>query len=76
MSDSYQPPIDWSQYERIKIEIESALRQKISSDIRETIHRCELRGINRYFISGLELAADTALFGPAAVAGQQERLFD
>jgi hypothetical protein len=76
MSDSYQPPIDWSQYERVKTEIQSALRQEIGSDIQKIIDRCQQRGMNQHFISGLELAADTALFGPSKLVTQQERLFD
>ena len=76
MSESYHHAVDWSQYERVKTEIESNLRQKIGADIRKIVDRCADRGMNQHFISGLELAEHTALFGPSDLERQQERLFD
>ncbi len=76
MSDTYQPPIDWSQYDRVRTEIQSALRNEISADIHNIIDRCQQRGMNQHFISGLELAASTALLGPSKLQMQHERLFD
>ncbi len=76
MSDTYQPAVDWSQYERVRTEIQSALRHEINSDIQNVIDRCRKNGMNQHFISGLELAADTALLGPSKQTAQHERLFD
>lgn len=59
--------IDWTSYEQTRIEIESALRCKISQDITSFADMCRERGMNGHFTSALDLAADMALFGPKEI---------
>jgi hypothetical protein len=66
--------IPWAQVGQMKIEIESALRNKISEEISAYSQRCIDRGISNYFVSGLEVAANIAMFGPPQAEKQQEVL--
>ena len=59
---NYAYGINWATYGQAKLEIESELRCKISKEISEYAEYCRERGMSTYFISGLELAADMALF--------------
>jgi len=59
---NYAYGINWSTYGQAKLEIESELRCKISKEISEYAEYCRERGISTYFTSGLELAANMALF--------------
>lgn len=46
----------WSNYESLKIQIESNLRHNIYNEIKETIDQSKLQGISNHFIAGLECA--------------------
>jgi hypothetical protein len=59
---NYAYGINWSTYGQAKLEIESELRCKISKEISEYAEYCRERGMSTYFTSGLELAANMALF--------------
>lgn len=60
---NYRYGIDWTTYFQAKLEIESELRGKISREISEYSAFAQERGISNYLISGLDIAADIALFG-------------
>ena len=64
MSDPIHVGSHWTTYEQQKLEIESALRCKISEDITKFADRCRERGMNGHFTSALDLAANMALLGP------------
>ena len=59
---NYAYGINWATYGQARLEIESELRCKISKEISEYAEYCRERGMSTYFTSGLELAADMALF--------------
>ena len=60
---NYRYGIDWTTYFQAKLEIESELRGKIFREISEYSAFAQERGISNYLISGLDIAADIALFG-------------
>jgi hypothetical protein len=60
-AESWQMP--WSQMSQVRIEIESELRNKISTEISAYSAIALERGISNYFISGLDVAANIALLG-------------
>lgn len=64
--------IPWSQMSQIRLEIESEIRSKINSEISAYSAIALERGISNYFISGLDVAANIALFGPPQKEKQQE----
>lgn len=55
--------IPWSQMSQIRLEIESEIRNKISNEISAYSAMALERGISNYFISGLDVAANIAIFG-------------
>jgi hypothetical protein len=59
--EAWQMP--WSQMSQIRLEIESEIRNKISSEISAYSAVALERGISNYFISGLDVAANIAIFG-------------
>ena len=64
MSDKYEWIDDpWSRMSQIRTEIESDIRNKISSEISAYSTIALERGISNYFISGLDVAANIALLG-------------
>lgn len=69
-TDSWQMP--WSQMGQIRLEIESDIRNKISNEISAYSAFALERGISNYFISGLDVAANIALFGSPQRERQQE----
>lgn len=64
MSDTIHEGSRWATYEQQKLEIESALRCKISDEITKFADHCRERGMNGHFTSALDLAANMALLGP------------
>jgi hypothetical protein len=54
---------DWSRHSQLRLEIESEIRNKISEEIHIYSAFAQGRGLNNYFVSGLEVAADIALLG-------------
>jgi hypothetical protein len=60
-AEAWQTP--WSQMSQIRLEIESEIRNKISSEISAYSAVALERGISNYFISGLDVAANIAIFG-------------
>lgn len=68
--DSWQTP--WAQMGQIRLEIESELRNKIHREISAYSAMCIERGMSNYFISGLDVAANIAVFGPPQGDIQQE----
>jgi hypothetical protein len=69
-AESWQMP--WSQMSQVRIEIESELRNKISTEISAYSAIALERGISNYFISGLDVAANIAIFGMPQKEKQQE----
>ena len=60
-AEAWQMP--WSQMSQIRLEIESEIRSKISNEISAYSAVALERGISNYFISGLDVAANIAIFG-------------
>jgi hypothetical protein len=60
-AEAWQMP--WSQMSQIRLEIESEIRSKISNEISAYSAIALERGISNYFISGLDVAANIAIFG-------------
>lgn len=60
---NYRYGIDWTTYSQAKLEIESELRGRIFREISEYSTFAQERGISNYLVSGLDIAADIALFG-------------
>lgn len=69
-AEAWQVP--WSHMSQIRLEIESEIRNKISNEISAYSAMALERGISNYFISGLDVAANIALFGPPQRERQQE----
>lgn len=55
--------IDWRARDQARIEQESVLREKIFNDITQYADLARERGLSTYFTSGIEVAAEIALFG-------------
>jgi hypothetical protein len=55
--------IDWRARDQARIEQESVLREKIFNDITQYADLARERGLSTYFTSGVEVAAEIALFG-------------
>jgi hypothetical protein len=73
MSDKYEwTDVPWSRMSQVRTEIESDIRNKISNEISAYSAFALERGISNYFISGLDVAANIALFGPPQRERQQE----
>jgi hypothetical protein len=73
MSDKYEwTDVPWSRMSQVRTEIESDIRNKISNEISAYSAFALERGISNYFISGLDVAANIALFGPPQKERQQE----
>ncbi len=64
--------LPWPQMGQVKTEIESALRVRISEEISAYSRHCIDRGLSNYFVSGLEVAANIAMFGPPQGEHKQE----
>ncbi len=71
-AESWQMP--WSQMSQIRTEIESELRNKISTEISAYSSIALERGISNYFISGLDVAANIALLGLPQREEKQEEI--
>jgi hypothetical protein len=69
-AEAWQMP--WSQMSQIRLEIESDIRNKISNEISAYSAFALERGISNYFISGLDVAANIAIFGMPQKEKQQE----
>lgn len=69
-AEAWQVP--WSHMSQIRLEIESEIRHKISNEISAYSAVALERGISNYFISGLDVAANIAIFGTPQKEKQQE----
>jgi hypothetical protein len=73
---NYPFGIDWSTYNQVKLELTSAQREKTYKEINKVIEQSQERGLNNHFISGLELAANIALFGAEDLINYKKKIED
>lgn len=73
---SWIPDVNWATWEQTRSQVESDVKNKISSVISAYATMCRERGMSSYFVSGLEVAADIAARGEQPKPqGQEETLF-
>ena len=71
-AQNYPYGIDWTSYNQMKLQIESAQREKTYNEIKKVLERAREREVDPKFISGLELASEIALFGAESLARRKQ----